>query len=71
MKNTAWKKDYLVVLHSDYNDTWRDLTIPCTFMQAIRFVRARKLNLALSQNRAQIVTLTQWTTQFDNKEVTA
>jgi hypothetical protein len=40
-------------------------------MQAIRFVRARKLNLALSQNRAQIVTLTQWTTQFDNKEVTA
>jgi hypothetical protein len=71
MKNTAWRKDYLVVLHSDYDDTWRDLTKPLTFMQAIRFIRARKLNAALSANRAQIVTLTQWATQFDNKEVTA
>jgi hypothetical protein len=70
MKSNAWKKDYLVVMHNDYDNTWRDLTIPLTFMQAIKFIRARKLNVALSQNRVQIVTLTQWSTQFDNKEQT-
>jgi hypothetical protein len=62
MKNTAWKKDYLVVLHSDYDDTWRNLTIPCTFMQAIRFIRARKLNYALNKNTVRIVTLSEWET---------
>jgi hypothetical protein len=41
MKSTSWKKDYLVVLFSDYDNTWRDVTIPCTFMQAMRFVRAK------------------------------
>jgi hypothetical protein len=69
MKSTAWRKDYLVVRLNDYDNTWRELTIPCTFMQAIRFVRARNLALALSKNIVQIVTLTQWETQF-NKEVT-
>ena len=41
MKSTSWKKDYLVVLFNDYDNTWGDVTIPCTFMQAIRFVRAK------------------------------
>jgi len=41
MKNTAWKKDYLVVLFSDYDNTWRDVTVPCTFKQAVRFVCAK------------------------------
>lgn len=41
MKSTSWKKDYLVVLFSDYDNTWRDVTVPCTFMQAIRFARAK------------------------------
>ena len=31
----------MVVLFSDYDNTWRDVTIPCTFMQAMRFVRAK------------------------------
>jgi hypothetical protein len=41
MKSNSWKKDYLVVIFNDYNNTWRDVTIPCTFMQAIRFVRSK------------------------------
>jgi hypothetical protein len=62
MKSSAWRKDYLVVRHSDYDNTWRDLTIPCTFMQAIRFVRAKNLNHALSKDTVRIVTLTEWAT---------
>jgi len=41
MKSNSWKKDSLVILFNDYDNTWRDVTIPCTFMQAIRFVRAK------------------------------
>ena len=59
MKSTAWKKDYLVVMHSDYDDTSRDLTVPCTFMQAIRFVRAKGWN---DSNTVRIVTLSEWAT---------
>jgi hypothetical protein len=70
MKSTAWKKDYLVVRHNDYDDTWRDLTIPCTFMQAIRFVRAKNLNYALSKDVVRIVTLTEWATLPTSIELT-
>lgn len=59
MKSTAWKKDYLVVIHSDYDDTWRDLTVPCTFMQAIRFIRAKGWTDSKS---VRIVTLSEWAT---------
>ena len=37
MKSTAWKKDYFVVRQSDYDGTWYALTIPCTYLQAVRF----------------------------------
>lgn len=71
MKSTAWRKDYLVVIHSDYDNTWRDMTKPLTFNQAIRFVRAKGFNLALSKDIVRIVTLSQWAV-FENKaEVTA
>jgi hypothetical protein len=57
MKSTAWKKDYLVVIHSDYDNTWRDLTVPLTFMQAIRFVRAKGWTDSKS---VRIVNLSEW-----------
>ena len=57
MKSTAWKKDYVVVMHSDYDNTWRDLTIACTFMQAIRFVRAKGWT---DSKNVRIVTLSEW-----------
>jgi hypothetical protein len=41
MKSNAWKKDQLVVLFNDYDNTWRAVTIPCTFMQCVRFARAK------------------------------
>ena len=57
MKSTAWKKDYLVVMHSDFDDTWTDKTIPCTFMQAIRYVRAKNWTHAMDKGTVRIVTL--------------
>ena len=67
MKNTAWKKDYLVVLHSDYDDTWRDVTVPCTFMQAIRFARAK--GWRIDDKNVRLVTLTEFAT-LSQKEQT-
>jgi hypothetical protein len=60
MKNTAWKKDYLVVMHSDYDNTWSHKTIPCTFMQALRFIRAKGWTHALDKDTVRIVTLSEW-----------
>ncbi len=68
MKNTAWKKDYLVVLHSDYDDTWHHVTVPCTFMQAIRFARAK--GWRIDDKRVRLVTLTEFAT-LNQKEQTA
>jgi hypothetical protein len=68
MKSTAWKKDYLIVLFSDYDNTWRDVTIPCTFMQAIRFARAK--GWRIDSNNVRLVSLTEFAT-MPQKKVTA
>ena len=70
MKNNSWKKDYLVVIYSEYNDTWTDITIPCTFLQAIRFAHATPMrHRALNEGRAKIVTRAEFATL--NKTETA
>jgi hypothetical protein len=68
MKSTSWKKDYLVVLFSDYDNTWRDVTVPCTFMQAIRFARAK--GWRLDGETVRLVTLTEFAA-LPQREVTA
>ena len=60
MKNNSWKKDYLIVLFEDYDNTWRDVTAPCTFMQAIRFARAK--GWRIDDKRVRLVTLTEFAT---------
>jgi hypothetical protein len=68
MKSTSWKKDYLVVLFSDYDNTWRNVTVPCTFMQAIRFARAK--GWRLDGETVRLVTLTEFAA-LPQREVTA
>jgi hypothetical protein len=68
MKNTAWKKDYLIVLFNDYNNTWHDVTKPCTFMQAIRFARAK--GWRIDSKNVRLVSLTEFAT-ISKSEVTA
>ena len=57
MKNTAWKKEFVVVMHSDYDDTWSVKTIPLTLKQAVHFVYAKRWNLALDKGTVRIVTM--------------
>jgi hypothetical protein len=38
MKSNSWKKEWLVLALSDYDNTWLALTIPCTFKQASAFI---------------------------------
>ena len=69
MKNTAWRKDYLVIIHSDYDNTWSDRTIPLTLMQAIRYVRVKGLTHGIEKGTVKIVTLSEFATL--NQKATA
>jgi hypothetical protein len=60
MKSTAWKKDFLVVMYSDYDNTWIDKTIPCTLKQAIKFVYAKRWDYAMDKGIVRIVTLAEF-----------
>jgi hypothetical protein len=56
---TAWTKENVVVMLDDYNNTWTVKTIPVTYLQAVRFVMAKKWNRALDKGTVKIVTLDQ------------
>jgi hypothetical protein len=60
MKSASWKKDYIVVMHSDYDDTWVDKTTPCTLKQAVKFVYAKRWSHALDKGAVRIVSLAEW-----------
>lgn len=62
MKSTSWQKKWIVVMHSDYDNTWSDKTIPSTLMQAIRFMQAKRWNHAMDKGTVRIVTLDEWAT---------
>ena len=62
MKSNAWKKDYLVIRHNDYDDTWTDKTVPCTFMQAVRFISTNNWNHYEVKGSVRIVTLAEFET---------
>lgn len=57
MKSNSWKKEYVVVMHSDYDNTWSVRTIPLTLKQAVKFVYAKHWNLALDKGTVRIITL--------------
>jgi len=62
MKSNSWKKEYVVVMHSDYDNTWSVRTIPLTLKQAVKFVYAKRWNLALDKGTVRIVTMDQLAT---------
>jgi hypothetical protein len=62
MKNNAWKKNYLVIMHSDYDNTWTVKTIPCTLLQAIRFVNSKRWDHLIIKYTVRIVTLAEFET---------
>lgn len=69
MKSNAWKKDYLVIEFWEYTNTWRDVTIPCTYLQAVRFVlNNHSMDYQMKKGLVKIVTLKEF--ELINKEVT-
>ena len=60
MKSNSWKKDFLVILHSDYDNTWLLRTIPLTLKQAVKFVYAKRWDVALKAGRVRIVTVEEY-----------
>ena len=60
MKSNSWKKDFLVILHSDYDNTWFLRTIPLTLKQAVKFVYAKRWDVALEAGRVRIVTVEEY-----------
>jgi len=67
MKNNSWRKDYLVIIFNDYDNTWRDMTKPCTFKQAIHFVCHKNFKPSMDKGTIRIVTLAEFATLPQNE----
>lgn len=60
MKSTSWVKQYIVILHSDYDNTWVIRTKNLTLNQAIKYVTVRNLKGGLDKGTVKIVTLNEY-----------
>jgi len=57
---SKWQKNWIVVMHDDYNNTWMDKTRPLTLLQAVRFVIAKHWTQSVSKGTVRIVSLAEW-----------
>lgn len=57
MKSNSWKKEWLVIAHSDYDNTWSELTKPLTFKQASSFINNARYLHRLEKGTVKMVTL--------------
>jgi len=57
MKRSSNKKNYVVVRLNDYDNTWRELTTPATFLQAVRWVSWHSYGNFVNQGIMKILTL--------------
>ena len=57
MKSTSWKKEWVVISHSDYDNTWSELTIPLTFKQASDFIHHGRYTNRMNKGLVAMVTL--------------
>ena len=60
MKSKSWKKEYIVINYSDYDNTWSILTIPLTVKQAYNFLVVGRYLSRFDKDLIKIVTLTEW-----------
>jgi hypothetical protein len=59
MTSQAWAKNNVVMMLSDYDNTWIKKTVPLTYKQALDFVIAMRWNKALDNGEVRIVDITQ------------
>ena len=57
MKSNSWKKNYVVTMFYDYDNSWRIRTKPLTLLQAIRFVQAKGWMPAIDAGTVRIDTM--------------
>lgn len=57
MKSNAWKKEYFVISHNDYDNTWVEKTIKCTYLQAVRYISAKNWHHRLVKGSVRIVSI--------------
>ena len=56
MKSTSWTKEWLVIAHSDYDNTWHPLTIHLTLKQAMAFAHDARYIHRLDKGKIKVVT---------------
>jgi len=67
MKSNSWTKEWLVIAHSDYDNTWHPLTIHLTLKQAMAFAHDARYIYRLEKGKIKIVT----DDEFEKMGVTA
>jgi len=60
MKRASHKKDHVVVRFDEYDRTWRDITVPCTYLQAIRYVTTHKFMPLIDNGGMAIVHMSEF-----------
>ena len=66
MKSNSWKKEWVVISYSDYDNTWSELTIPLTFKQASAFIHNARYLKRLKEGLVKMVTLEDFAKIFSN-----
>jgi hypothetical protein len=56
MKSNSWTKEWLVIAHSDYDNTWHPLTIHLTLKQATAFAHDARYIHRLEKGKIKVVT---------------
>jgi len=59
MKSTSWKKEWVLIYLSDYDNTWSTYTKPLTIKQAINFINIPRHLTLKQQGRLSLVNLNQ------------
>jgi hypothetical protein len=67
MKHNSWTKEWLVIAHSDYDNTWHPLTIHLTLKQATAFAHDARYIHRLDKGKIKVVT----DDEFEKMGVTA
>jgi len=60
MKSRSWKKEYIVINHHDYDNTWTVITKSLTVKQAYNFIVLGGYQHRFNKDLMKIVTLADW-----------
>jgi hypothetical protein len=65
MKSNSWKKEWVVISFSDYDNKWSELTIPLTFKQASDFIHHGRYTTRMNKGLVAMVTVSEFARMQD------